>query len=70
MYVRQNDLEAEFWDIRVAVSFVVVSDFLESLVVVCFSHIFVYFFRSFMYGLRGIKEVRLVLDGFDAFMWV
>jgi hypothetical protein len=43
MNVRQVILEAEFWDIRVTVLFVVVSGFVASLVVVFFLHVFVYF---------------------------
>lgn len=42
MYFRQVVLEAEFRDIRIAVSFAVVSFFVASFVVVCFLHVCVY----------------------------
>jgi len=47
-YVRlPNCFRAEFWDIRVTVSFVVVSGFVAWFIVVCFLHIFVYFSACF-----------------------
>lgn len=43
MNFRQVILQAEFWDIRVTVSFIVVSGFMAGLVVVYFLHALAYF---------------------------
>jgi len=47
LYFRQIALQAEFWDIRVTVSSVVVSGFVARFVVMYFLHIFVYFSACF-----------------------
>jgi len=47
LYFRQIVLEAESWDIRVTVSFGVVSGFVARFVTMYFLHVFVYFSACF-----------------------
>ncbi len=68
MYVRQIILKAEFWNIRITVSFVVVPGFEVEFVVLLFLHVFVYFSPLYIWNSWN-KKVWLVLDNvFDAFM--
>jgi len=66
--VRQIIVEAEFWDIRITVSFEVASVFVASLVLAYFLHVSVYFLRYILWDSWN-KRIRLVFESFfDVFM--